>query len=321
MKEISYSEAIRETIRYEMKRDDKVLLFGEDVTIGVFGVTKGLLEEFGPNRVIDTPISEEAIAGTAVGVAATGLRPIAEIMFMDFIGLAIDPIINQAAKMKYMFGGKITLPIVFRCAAGAGIQAAGQHSQSLESWFTHTPGIKVVYPSTPQDAIGLYLSAIRDDNPVLVIEHKLLYAVKGEVEDEFNAIPLGIADIKKEGDDVTLVATGAMVYKALRVAEELEKENISVEVYDPRTLFPFDKDRLFESITKTNKVVIVTEENKRGAFSAEIAALIAEEAFDYLDAPIVRLGAINTPVPFSKVLEEYYLPGTEDIKKAIKSVL
>ena len=321
MKEISYSEAIRETIRHEMKRDDKVLLFGEDVTIGVFGVTKGLLEEFGPNRVIDTPISEEAIAGTAVGVAATGLRPIAEIMFMDFIGLAIDPIINQAAKMKYMFGGKITLPIVFRCAAGAGIQAAGQHSQSLESWFTHTPGIKVVYPSTPQDAIGLYLSAIRDDNPVLVIEHKLLYAVKGEVEDEFNAIPLGIADIKKEGDDVTLVATGAMVYKALRVAEELEKENISVEVYDPRTLFPFDKDRLFESITKTNKVVIVTEENKRGAFSAEIAALIAEEAFDYLDAPIVRLGAINTPVPFSKVLEEYYLPGTEDIKKAIKSVL
>jgi len=321
MKEITYGKAICEAIAYEIRRDKSVFVLGEDVSIGVFGVTKDLFKEFGSSRVMDTPITETAIIGAAVGAAATGLRPIAEIMFMDFMGIAMDEIVNQAAKMRYMFGGKITLPLVIRCAAGAGIQAAGQHSQSLEAWFTHVPGLKVVYPSTPKDAIGLYLSAIRDDNPVIVVENKSLYAVNGEVEDEFKPIPLGHAEVKREGDDVTIFATGACVSKAMMAANELEKENINCEIIDPRTLFPFDKETLFKSIEKTNKVILATEENKRGAFSAEVSALIAEEAFDYLDAPIVRIGAINTPVPFSKVLEEYYLPSVEDIKKAVKSVM
>ena len=321
MREITYAEAIKEAIAFEMRRDKTVFLMGEDVTVGVFGVTKGLVDEFGSDRIKDTPISEEAIAGGAVGAAATGMRPIAEIMFMDFILIAMDQIINQASKMRYMFGGKVTLPIVFRCAAGAGIQAAGQHSQSLEALFVHMPGIKVVYPSTPQDAIGLYISAIRDDNPVLVIEHKLLYATRGEVDDEFKPIKLGEADVKKEGKDVTVISTGAMVHKSLNAANRLEKEGISVEVVDPRSLFPLDKNTIFNSVTKTHKVVIVTEENKRGAFSAEIAAVLVEELFDYLDAPIVRVGSLNTPIPFSKILEECYLPGEADIVKAIKSVL
>jgi len=280
-----------------------------------------LFNEFGPSRVLDTPISEEAIVGAAVGAAATGLRPIAEIMFMDFITVAMDEIVNQAAKMRYMFGGKITLPLVIRCAAGAGIQAAAQHSQSLEAWFTHIPGLKVVYPSTPNDAIGLYLSAIRDDNPVIVVENKSLYAVKGYVDDEYKPIALGVADVKRAGDDVTIVATGSCVEKALLAAQDLEKEDISCEVIDPRTLYPFDKACLFSSIEKTNRLVLVTEENKRGAFTADIAALVAEEAFDNLDAPIIRVGAINTPVPFSKVLENYYLPSIEDIKKAVRSIV
>ncbi|MDY6821483.1 MAG: alpha-ketoacid dehydrogenase subunit beta [Deferribacterota bacterium] len=319
MKEMRFAEAICEAIAYEMRRDKNVFLLGEDVSIGVFGVTKKLFKEFGPSRVMDTPISEEAIAGAAVGAAATGLRPIAEIMFMDFITVAMDEIVNQAAKMRYMFGGKITLPLIIRCAAGAGIQGAAQHSQSLEAWLVHTPGLKVAYPSTPNDAIGLYLSAIRDDNPTIVIENKMLYASKGMVDEEFSPIPFGKADIKKEGSDVTVIATGVCVLKALECANKLEGEGISCEVIDPRTLFPFDKETIFNSIKKTNRVVIVTEENRRGAFSAEISALIAEEAFDNLDAPIVRIGSINTPVPFSKVLEDYYLPSTSDIEKGIKS--
>jgi pyruvate dehydrogenase E1 component beta subunit len=279
-----------------------------------------LIDEFGEDRVRDTPISETAITGVSIGAAATGMRPVAELMFMDFVTVAMDQLVNQAAKMRYMFGGKITIPMVLRMPAGAGIQAAAQHSQSLEAWFTHVPGLKVVYPSTPKDALGLMISAIRDDNPVVFVEHKVLYSMKGDVPDINEPIPLGVADIKREGSDVTVVATGLMVHKALKAAEILSKEGIEVEVIDPRTLFPLDKEKIFNSLKKTHKIVIVTEEVKRGSWGGELAALIAEEMFDYLDAQIVRIGALNTPIPFTTVLENVVIPNEEDIIKAVKSI-
>ncbi|SHM44215.1 pyruvate dehydrogenase E1 component beta subunit [Caldanaerovirga acetigignens] len=323
MRQLTYAEAIREAIRNEMKRDPRVFILGEDVGKfgGCFGVTQGLVDEFGEELVRDTPISEEAIAGVAVGAAATGMRPIAEIMFMDFVTVAMDQLVNQAAKMRYMFGGKISLPMVIRLPEGGGLQAAAQHSQCLEAWLTHVPGIKVVYPSTPKDALGLLISSIRDDNPVAFIEHKLLYNLKGEVPDENEPIPLGVADVKRPGSDVTIVATGLMVHKALNAAKELAKESIEAEIVDPRTLFPLDKETIFSSVKKTHRVVIVTEEVKRGGWGGELAALIAEEIFDYLDAQIVRIGSLNVPIPFTTLLENYVIPNEIDIINGVKSIL
>ncbi|EIW00509.1 MULTISPECIES: alpha-ketoacid dehydrogenase subunit beta [Thermoanaerobacter] len=322
MRNMTYAEALREAILNEMRRDPAVFLLGEDIGRfgGTFGVTRGLIDEFGEDRVRDTPISETAITGVSIGAAATGMRPVAELMFMDFVTVAMDQLVNQAAKMRYMFGGKITIPMVLRMPAGAGIQAAAQHSQSLEAWFTHVPGLKVVYPSTPKDALGLMISAIRDDNPVVFVEHKVLYSMKGDVPDTNEPIPLGVADIKREGSDVTVVATGLMVHKALKAAEILSKEGIEVEVIDPRTLFPLDKEKIFNSLKKTHKIVIVTEEVKRGSWGGELAALIAEEMFDYLDAQIVRIGALNTPIPFTTVLENVVIPNEEDIIKAVRAI-
>ncbi|WP_071394059.1 alpha-ketoacid dehydrogenase subunit beta [Bacillus tuaregi] len=322
MRTMTYGEAIREAMRIKMKEDPNVFIMGEDVGAfgGCFGVTAGLFEEFGEKRVRDTPISEGVIIGGAVGAAATGLRPIAELMFMDFVTVGADQLINQAAKMRYMFGGKITLPMVVRLPAGGGVSAAAQHSQSLEAWLTHMPGLKVVYPSTPQDALGLLLTSINDNNPVIFIEHKAMYAMKGNVEDTVAPIPLGLADFKRTGSDVTVITYGKMVHEALAAAEALEKDGVDVEVLDIRSLYPLDEAAIFRSIEKTNKVVIVTEETKRGGYGGEIAAMIAEKAFDYLDAPIVRIGALNSPIPFTPVLENYVLPNSTDIVNGIKSI-
>lgn len=319
MKKMSYAEAIREGMSIRMREDPNVLLFGEDVGAfgGCFGVTAGMFNEFGDKRVRDTPISEGAIIGAAVGSAATGLRPIAELMFCDFLTVGMDQLVNQAAKMRYMFGGKISMPMVVRLPGGAGVSAAAQHSQSLEAWVTHVPGLKVVYPSTPQDALGLMLSAIDDDNPVMYVEHKAMYTLKGEVN-SFDPIPLGKGDIKHAGDDVTVIATGKMVHEALAAAKALGDEGISVEVLDPRSLYPLDKDLIAQSLSKTHKAVIVTEEKRRGGYGGEISAIIAEEMFDYLDAPVIRLGALDTPVPFAPVLEQAYLPNAQDIIKAVR---
>ena len=320
MKKMSYAEAIREGMSIRMREDPNVLLFGEDVGAfgGCFGVTAGMFDEFGDKRVRDTPISEGAIIGAAVGSAATGLRPIAELMFCDFLTVGMDQLVNQAAKMRYMFGGKISMPMVVRLPGGAGVSAAAQHSQSLEAWVTHVPGLKVVYPSTPQDALGLMLSSIDDENPVMFVEHKAMYKMNGDV-DSFEPIPLGKGDIKRSGEDVTIIATGKMVHEALAAAKILEEDGISAEVLDPRTLYPLDKELIAQSLGKTHKAVIVTEENRRGGYGGEISAIIAEEMFDLLDCPIVRIGALDTPVPFAPVLEQAYLPNAQDIVKAVRT--
>lgn len=322
MKTMTYMEALREAMRIKMKEDENVLILGEDVGAfgGCFGLTAGLFDEFGDKRVKDTPISEGAIVGCAIGAAATGLKPIAEIMMGDFVTVAMDMLVNQAAKLRYMFGGKISLPMVVRLPGGAGLSAAAQHSQSLEAWLTHVPGIKVVYPSTPADAAGLLLTAIDDDNPVAFIEHKAMYGLKGEVPDDIKPIPFGVADIKREGKDVTIIATGKMVHEALKAAEQLSKDGIEVEVVDPRTLFPLDKETIFNSVNKTGKVVVVTEENKRGGYGGEISAMISEEIFDSLDAPVVRIGALNTPIPFAPNLESYVIPASKDIVNGVKGL-
>jgi len=323
MRKLTMRAAINEALRQEMRRDPNVYVIGEDVGVfgGCFGVTAGLIDEFGPKRVIDTPITESAIIGNALGAAATGLRPVAEIMFMDFVGVTMDQIYNQAAKMRYMFGGKAKIPMVIRTACGAGGSAAAQHSQSLEAWFMHVPGLKVVAPSTAYDAKGLLVSSIRDDNPVIFVEHKFIYDLEGEVPEDIYTIPLGKADVKRQGCDVTVIATMAMVHKALEAAEELSKEGISVEVIDPRTLQPLDGETIIESVKKTHKVVIVHEAVKFAGPGAEIAAMIAEEAFDYLDAPIKRVAAPFTPVPFSPVLEQAYIPSKEKIIAAVKEAI
>ncbi|MEL7633645.1 MULTISPECIES: alpha-ketoacid dehydrogenase subunit beta [Sporomusa] len=321
MKEMTYAEAIRDGMRVEMQRDPNVFLWGEDVGCfgGCFGVTGKLFEEF-PGRVIDTPISETAIVGAAVGAAAAGLRPIAEIMFIDFMGVCMDELFNQAAKMRYMFGGKAKIPMVLRTPCGAGMSAAAQHSQSMEAWFTHIPGIKTVMPSTPADAKGLLTAAIRDDNPVVYIEHKQLMGVRGEVPAGEYVIPLGKADIKREGSDVTIVAWSWMVHKALAAAEALAAEGIQAEVLDPRTLVPLDKAAILQSVGKTNKLVIVHEAVRTGGFGGEIAAIVAEEGMDYLDAPIKRVTMPDVCIPFSPVLEQAVIPSEEKIIQAVKSL-
>jgi len=323
MRKLTFAAALNEALKQEMRRDPTIYVAGEDVGVygGIFGVTAGLLEEFGEERVKDPPITESAIIGSAVGAAATGLRPVVELMFIDFIGVALDQLYNQAAKMKYMFGGKAKLPIVVRTTCGAGMCAAAQHSQCLEAWFMHIPGLKVVVPSTPYDAKGLLITAIRDDNPVFFIEHKMLYGIEGEVPEEPYTIPFGVADVKREGKDVTIVATMAMVHKALAAADELAKQGIEAEVIDPRTLTPLDEEGIINSVKKTHRLVIVHEEVKRAGSGAEIAALVAEEAFDYLDAPIKRVAAPFTPVPFSPALEKEFIPNEAKIIAAVKEVV
>jgi len=321
MPKMMIANAINNAIKLEMERDPNIYLAGEDVSVGVFGVTKGLIEQFGEKRVRDTPITESAIIGSTVGAAVCGLRPVVELMFIDFVGVCLDQLFNQAAKMKYMFGGKAKLPIVVRTMYGAGAGGAAQHSKSLEAWFMHVPGLKVVLPSTPYDAKGLLISSIRDDNPVIFMEHKAIYFIDGEVPEEAYTIPLGQADIKREGQDVTVVATGRMVHLSLDVAEKLSSEGISIEVVDPRTLSPLDEETILESVKKTSRLVIVHEEVKFAGSGAEIAAIVAEKAFDYLDAPIIRVGAPFTPVPFSPVLEKEFIPNEDKIIRAIKTVM
>ncbi|MEM2118381.1 MAG: alpha-ketoacid dehydrogenase subunit beta [Candidatus Bathyarchaeia archaeon] len=324
MRKITYKEALKEALKEEMRRDPTVFLLGEDIGRywgGAFKVTEGLAEEFGDERVRDTPISENAIVGTAVGAAITGMRPVAEIMFGDLTALAMDQIANQAAKIRYMFGGQISCLLVIRTPFGAGVNIASHHSQSLEAWFMHVPGLHVAVPSTPYDAKGLLKSAIRGNNPVFFCEHKLLYPIQGEVPEEEYTVPFGVADVKREGTDVTIVATLYMVHKALKAAEILEAEGINAEVVDPRTLTPLDKQTIIKSVKKTGRTVIVSEDCKTAGVSAEIAAVIAEEALDYLDAPIKRVAEPDTPIPFSPPLEKYVIPDEKAIIKAVKAVI
>lgn len=324
MREISYLEAVREAMSQKMREDQDVFILGEDIGVygGAFGVTRGMIEEFGPERVRNTPISESGIAGAAVGSALTGMRPILELQFSDFITIATDQIVNQAAKIRYMYGGKGNVPMVLRTPAGSGTGAAAQHSQSLEAWMAHIPGLKVVQPSTAYDAKGLLIASIEDENPVIFYEHKLLYRTKDEVPEEMYAIPLGKADIKREGTDVTVIATSIMVHRALEAAVELEKDGISIEVVDPRTLVPLDVETLVESVCKTGRCVIVHEAVKRGGYGGEIAGVIAEsEAFDYLDAPIRRLGGRPVPIPYNPHLERAAVPQVEDIIQAVKATV
>ncbi len=320
--QMTYAEAIRDAMRVELKRDPKVYLAGEDIGVfgGCFGVTAGLLDEFGPKRIVDTPISENFIVGHAVGSSACGLRPIVEIMFNDFIAVCFDEMCNQAAKVRYMFGGKADVGMVLRMPIGAGIGAAAQHSQSLEGLLTHIPGLISVIPSTPADAKGLLISAIRDDNPVIFYEHKQMYGMPGEVPEGDYTIPIGKADIKREGSDVTIVTWSWMVQKSLAAAEKLAAEGINAEVLDPRTLIPLDKEAILKSVAKTGKLVIVHEEVKTSGFGGEIAAIVSEEGFDYLDAPIKRVAAPDTPIPFSPALEQAYIPSEEKIIEAVKAL-
>jgi 2-oxoisovalerate dehydrogenase E1 component len=318
-----YREALQEALREEMTRDPTVFIMGEDVGLygGAYGATRGLFDEFGPERVRDTPISEAAIGGAAVGAAMAGTRPVAEIMYVDFTPLAMDQIANQGAKNRYMFGGKTVVPMVIRTEGGAGRSIAAHHSQSLEALWTHFPGIYVVMPSTPFDAKGLLKAAIRDDNPVMFIEHKMLYGVEGHVPDEDYVIPFGVADVKREGSDVTVVTYSRMVRRALEAAQELAKGGISVEVIDLRTLKPLDMETIAASVRKTGRVVGVTEAYKTGSFISELATLIQEEAFDWLDAPIMRVAAADVPVPMSETLEDAAIPSVEAIVAGIRDVL
>jgi pyruvate/2-oxoglutarate/acetoin dehydrogenase E1 component len=322
MSEIRYMHALNQALISEMERDPSVFIAGEDVvTGGVFAVTRGIFERFGEKRIVNTPISESAIIGLGIGSALTGLRPVVEIMFMDFIGCCMDQLINQAAKIRYMFGGKMSVPMVVRTPEGAGLGAGPQHSQCLEALFAHIPGLKVVIPSTPYDAKGLLISSIRDDNPVIFVENKMLYAVKGEVPEEPYTIPLGKGEVKREGEDITIVGVSYTVREALAAADELDNEGIRAEVIDLRTISPLDKETILGSLQKTGRLLIVHEAVKNGGFGAEVAAVVAEEAFDYLDAPIVRIGAPFMPVPFSKKAEQNYIPNKEKIISAAKEML
>lgn len=320
-RELSYLEAIREALVQEMRRDPDVFLLGEDIGVygGAFGVTRGLLDEFGPERVRDTPISEAAIAGAATGAALMGMRPVMEIMFMDFITIAMNQLVNQAAKIRFMFGGKASIPLVCRTPAGSGTGAAAQHCQSLEAWFVHVPGLKVVAPSTPYDAKGLLIAAIRDNNPVIFMEHKLLYRERGRVPQEPYSIPLGVAEVKRPGRDLTIIAYSIMAWRALEAAERLAAEGIEAEVVDPRSLKPLDRDTIVRSVSKTGRALIVHEAPAACGFGAELAATVVEsEAFDFLDAPIRRLTGRDIPIPYNRTLERAAVPQVEDIVDAAR---
>ena len=324
MKEITYKDAIKEAMVEEMRRDEDIIFLGEDIGIygGAFGVSVGMIEEFGEERVRDTPISEAAIAGCAAGAAATGLRPIMEIMFSDFLTISMDAIVNQAAKMRYMFGGKAQVPMVVRCPSGSGTGAAAQHSQSLEAWMCHVPGLKVVAPSTPADAKGLLKSAIRDNNPVVFFESKTLYKTKGLVPKEDYVIELGKADIKREGSDVTVITYGRMLQRVQEAAEILSNENIQVEIIDLMTLYPMDKETIIKSVCKTGRALIVHEAAKTGGLGGEIAAAIVEsEAFDYLDAPVSRLAGKDVPIPYNPELEKAVVPQVHEIESKIRELI
>jgi len=332
LRKLSVAEAIREAIREEMRQDERVFCMGEDIGIeegfgGAFGVTQGLSEEFGHERILDTPISEAGIAGVAIGAAVMGMRPVADVQYGDFIFVAMDQLANNAAKLRYLSAGKIKIPLVMRIPVGASGRGT-QHAQSLESLFAHIPGLKVICPSTPYDAKGLLKSAIRDDNPVMFFEHKLLYGAKGrkeaidasmDVPEEEYLIPLGRADVKKEGKDITVIGLLRTVHTALTAAKELEKEGIEVEVIDPRSLVPLDEETILQSVKKTGKLIIIQEDSLFSGWGAEIASLVTEKAFDYLDAPPKRVGPPSTPVPFAPVMEKYYVPDKEDLMRVIKN--
>lgn len=324
MSEITYAQAINDAISEEMRKDETVFMMGEDIGLycGAFGVSKGMIQEFGEERIMDTPIAEQAYVGAAVGAAMTGLRPVVELMFSDFMCVCFDELVNEAAKLRFMFGGKVKVPMVMRAAAGAGTGAAAQHSQSLEACLAHFPGLKVVIPSTPYDAKGLLKTAIRDDNPVMFLEQKKLYRTKGEVPEEEYSIPLGVADIKKAGSDCTIVTYGRMVQVSLEAAAVLEKEDIHAEVIDIRSLLPLDTGTIIESVKKTKHVLIVHEAVQFGGFGGEISGQIADsEAFYYLDAPIKRLGAKSTPIPFNPTLEADTFPTVDKVVNAVRELL
>jgi len=334
-RKISFSAAVNEAMKLAMRADENVILMGEDVAGGaqvdhlqddeawggVLGVTKGLVQEFGRDRVLDTPITEAGYIGAAMAAAATGMRPIAELMFNDFIGSCLDQVMNQGAKFRYMFGGKAQVPVTIRTMHGAGFRAAAQHSQSLYAMFTHIPGIKVVVPSTPYEAKGLLLASIEDNDPVIFFEDKTLYNTTGEVPEGYYTIPLGKADIKRTGSDITIVAIGKQVQTALTAAEQLAKKGIDVEVVDPRTLSPLDEETILASVAKTNRLIVIDEANPRCSIATDIAALVADKGFDTLDAPIKRVTAPHTPVPFSPVLEDLYLPSPEKVIQAVSELI
>ena len=320
MPELSYREAVRDALAQAMRKDGDVFIMGEDIAEmgGSMGVTQGLLEEFGAERVRNTPISEMAIVGAGIGAAMAGMRPVVEIMYEDFLTLSLEQIVNQAAKHRYMSGGQVTVPLTIRTQGGAGWSPGAQHAQQLEAWVVHIPGLKVAYPSTPEDVRGLLWTAIYDDNPVIFFEHRLLYPVKGNVPDELEPIPLGKARTIREGTDVTVIAIGPLVHRAVGAAKQAEEDGISVEVIDPRTLQPLDEDALVASVKKTNRVVVAHEAVTRMGFGAEVAAVLQYKAFDYLDAPIERVGAKFAPLAFAPVMEQFIIPQVDDVLAAIK---
>lgn len=320
MPELTYREAVRDGIAQAMRADDSVFIMGEDIAEmgGSMGVTQGLLDEFGPERVRNTPISEMAIVGAGIGAAMAGMRPIVEIMYEDFLTLSLEQIVNQAAKHRYMSGGQLTVPLTIRTQGGAGWSPGAQHAQQLEAWLVHVPGLKVAYPSTPEDVRGLLWTSIRDDNPVVVFEHRLLYPVKGEVPEQLEPIPFGKARVVREGTDVTVIAIGPLVHRALDAAKKAEEDGISVEIVDPRTLQPLDEETLVASVKKTNRAVVAHEAVTRMGFGAEVTAVLQHQAFDYLDAPIERVGAKFTPLAFAPVMEQFVVPHAEDVLAAIR---
>jgi pyruvate dehydrogenase E1 component beta subunit len=320
MPEISYREAVRDALAQALREDESVFIMGEDIAEmgGSMGVTQGLLEEFGPKRVRNTPISEMAIVGSGIGAAIQGMRPVVEIMYEDFLTLSMEQLVNQAAKHRTMSGGQVKVPLTIRTQGGAGWSPGAQHAQQLEAWFVHVPGLKVVFPSTPEDARGLLWSSIYDDNPVVFFEHRTLYPIKGEVPTELEPIPLGKARIHREGEDVTVVATGRLVHEALEAADAAESEGISVEVVDPRTLLPLDEETIVASVRKTTRCVTAHEAVVRGGFGAELAAVIQHGAFDWLDAPIERVGAQFAPLAFAPAMEQWVVPHAEDVLEAIR---
>jgi pyruvate/2-oxoglutarate/acetoin dehydrogenase E1 component len=319
MPELSYREAVRDALSTAMRQDEDVFIMGEDIAEmgGSMGVTQGMLDEFGPERVRNTPISEAAIVGTGIGAAIQGMRPVVEIMYEDFLTLAAEQVINQAAKHRYMSGGQLKVPLTIRTQGGAGWSPGAQHAQQLEAWFVHIPGLKVVFASTPSDVRGLLFSSIYEDNPVIFFEHRTLYGIKEEVPDELEPIPLGEARIHREGEDVTVVATGRLVHEALTAAEQAEEQGISVEVVDPRTLQPLDEGTIVDSVKKTNRAVVAHEAVTRMGFGAEVASVVQYQAFDWLDAPIERVGAKFAPLPFAPVMEEWVIPHADDVLQAI----
>jgi pyruvate/2-oxoglutarate/acetoin dehydrogenase E1 component len=323
VRQLTLGDAVREALSEELRRDPTVLILGEDIAEAgtAFKVLRGMVDEFGPERILDTPISEPGFTGIAVGAAMTGLRPVVDIMFGDFIGLTMDQMANQAAKIHYMSGGKWKVPMVMRTTLGATRRTAAQHSQSLHAWFCHVPGLKVVMPSTPYDAKGLMKTAIRDDNPVAFFEDKMMYGLKGPVPEEEYTIPFGVADIKREGEDLTIVATSSMVQVALSAADMLEEHDISVEVVDPRTLWPLDEQTILDSVKKTSRAIVMDEGYGRYGVMAELSALIAESAFFDLEAPVKRVGAMHVPIPFSPPLEDATVPTEEMVFEAAKELL